>query len=124
MTEQESQRDTEERDGKDDEVESAAPKDEKKVVGENADVPAGEGEEADEAGVEGGSESGGDSDGQSGAEASSGEDDDESRSGGDDEADGEDGRGEEDDRDELAKELESDPSRNPQDPVLREIRGG
>jgi hypothetical protein len=81
---------------------SAAPSDEGKVVGENADLPAGEGEEADEAGVEGGD----------GAAQASGEPDADS------------GSDEDDDRDPLAKEIEADPASNPDDPLLREVKGG
>jgi hypothetical protein len=107
MAEHETQRSSE--DGEDQEVGSAAPKDAQRVVGENADVPAGEGEEADEAGVEGGS----------GSEASG---DGASSAGKDAERDA--GDGERDDRDELAREIEADPASNPDDPALREIKGG
>jgi hypothetical protein len=100
MSEHESQGDAE---GEDRDVESAAPSDESKVVGDGADVPAGQGEEADEGG-EGSSEASGGTD-----------------------AHGDDDRGDDDqpdDRHELAQEIESDPASNPEDPMLKEIKGG
>jgi hypothetical protein len=110
MSEHESRREADDRDDEDQEVGSAAPPDEGKVVGEGADVPAGEGEEAGEAGVEGGQDS----------PQASGERDDGER----DDGDRDDGERQDDDRDELAREIESDPSSNPEDPMLKDIKGG